>query len=152
MVSKEDREIQRTASDIINQLSIVLKTALIHDPSNIAVRAAIEKFISLVNPVMESERNIILELIGEFFYVNGTRIRYSLEHLLNFDFLLKEFRKREIGSVIFKDIVGPEDVRVFLKSFIASGFSEAPYETMSEGMAESYNIIIDKLDTVTYVL
>ncbi|MEW6215006.1 MAG: hypothetical protein AB1478_07395, partial [Nitrospirota bacterium] len=82
MASKEYREIHRSATDIINHLSIVLRTAQIHEPSNIAVITAIEKFILLINPLIESERSIMIELIGEFFYINGTRIRYSLKYLL----------------------------------------------------------------------
>lgn len=148
MVSKEDREVHRSAKDIINQLSVVLRTAHIHDPGNIAVTTAIDKFISLINPLIEAERSINLELIGEFFYINGTRIRYSLEYLLNFDFLVRELKKREVGAVIFKDSIRPEDIQLFLKAFIASGFSETPYETMSDGIAESHNIIIDRLKKI----
>ncbi|MCX5720248.1 MAG: hypothetical protein NT055_09900, partial [Nitrospirae bacterium] len=88
MVNKEERQIHIIAKDIINQFSIVLKTSLIHDPGNVAVRTAIEKFSVLINPLIESERTILLELMGEFFYINGSRIRYSLEYLLNFDFLV----------------------------------------------------------------
>lgn len=148
MVSKEDREVHRSAKDIINQLSVVLRTAHIHDPGNIAVTTAIDKFISLINPLIEAERSINLELIGEFFYINGTRIRYSLEYLLNFDFLVREFKKREVGAVIFKDSIRPEDIQLFLKAFIASGFSETPYKMMSDGIAESHNIIIDRLKKI----
>jgi hypothetical protein len=101
MVSKEEGFIKKSPGEIVNQLSILVKTALIHDPNNIAVRNAVEKLISLMKPILESEKNIILELSGEFFYMNETRIRYSLEFLLNFDFLIKEFRKRELGKVVF---------------------------------------------------
>jgi HD-GYP domain-containing protein (c-di-GMP phosphodiesterase class II) len=148
MPREEEREIQKVAAEIINQLSIVLKTALIHDPSNIAVRTAIGKLISLVNPLVESEKGVNLELIGEFFHINNLRVRYSLEYLLNFDFLVKEFRKREIGSVLFKNLVKTEDVQIFLKASITSALSDSPYETMFEMMAESPNIKIGKLKKI----
>jgi HD-GYP domain-containing protein (c-di-GMP phosphodiesterase class II) len=148
MPLEEERVIQKVAAEIINQLSIVLKTALIHDPSNIAVRTAIGKLISLVNPLVESEKGVILEIVGEFFYINNLRIRYCLEYLLNFDFLIKEFRKREIGSVLFQNFIKAEDVQIFLKASIKSGLSDSPYETMFEMMAESPNIKIDKLKKI----
>lgn len=148
MVNKEQKQIYITAKDIINQFSIVLKTSLIHDPGNIAVRTAIEKFIVLINPMIESERTVLLELMGEFFYINGSRIRYSLEYLLNFNFLVKEFRRREVGSILFKDVVKPEDIQLFLKAFIVSVFSEDPYEMMSDKMAESNTIRIDRLKKI----
>lgn len=146
--SKEDREVHKSAQDIINQLSVILRTAQIHDPGNIAVMTAIDKFSLLINPLIESERGITLELIGEFFYINSSRIRYSLEYLLNFDFLVREFKKRGIGSVIFKDKIKPDDLKIFLKAFIAAGFSDTPYEKMLEGIEESQGIGIDRLKKV----
>jgi HD-GYP domain-containing protein (c-di-GMP phosphodiesterase class II) len=148
MVSKDDKTDRKSAQDIINQLSVILRTAQIHDPNNIAVTTAIDRFLLLINPLIESERTITLELVGEFFYIDGTRIRYSLEYLLNFDFLVREFKNREIGSIIFKDRIRPDDLKIFLKAFILAGFSDSPYEKMSELMEESHRIGIDKLKKV----
>ncbi len=148
MASKEDTKIRKSASEIVNHLSIVLKTALIHDPNNIAVRNAIEKLISLINPMIESEKGITFDLIGEFFYMNDIRIRYSLEYLLNFDFLIKEFRRRELGRVMFNAPLRLEDIHVFLNAFITSGFSDSPYEKLSEVMDKSQIIKIDRLKKI----
>lgn len=145
MVREDNKEIQKISAEIINQTSIILKTALIHESTNIAVRTAIEKLISLLNPLIESEKSVALELIGEFFYVNNTRVRFALEYLLNFDFLTKEFRKRSLGSVIFNNLISPEDIQTFIKAFIASGLSEEPYEKMLELMDRSKSIRIDRL-------
>lgn len=148
MASKEGREFQKSISEIISQLSIIIKTSLIHDTSNVAVKIAIEKFLYVLNALIESEKGIILELLGEFFYLNNTRVRYSIEYLLNYDFLVKEFRKREIGSLVVNKVLKHEDVEVFLRAFIASGVSEDPYETLLDQMTESHAIKIDKLKKI----
>ncbi len=148
MVNREDVAERRSSQDIINQLSVILRNAQIHDPNNIAVITAIERFIALVNPLVESERTIALELVGEFFYLDGVRIRYSLEYLLNFDFLIREFKNREIGSIIFKDKIIADDIKLFLKAFIAAGFSEDPYDKMSEIMSQSHRIEVDRLKKI----
>lgn len=144
-MENNDKELNKSAQDIINQLSVILRTAQIHDPGNIAVITAIEKFILLINDLLSGERSIVLEIRGEFFYINDDRIRYSLEYLLNFDFLIREFRKREIGTVTFKGAIKPADVRLFLNAFIAAGFSDTPYDKISNIMAESGNIEVDRL-------
>jgi hypothetical protein len=95
MDNREERDVHKNAQDIINHLSVILRTAQIHDPGNIAVSIAIDKFLSLIREAVEPEHDMSLELVGEFFYINEIRIRYSLEYLLNFDFLVREFRKRE---------------------------------------------------------
>jgi len=148
MDNKEERALHKSGQDIINQLSVILRTAQLHDAGNVAVTTAVDKFIALINPLTSSEQGITLELIGEFFYINETRVRYSLEYLLSFDFLVREFRKREIGKVIFKDMIKPQDMQVFLKAFIAAGFSDESYEVMNEKMSESENIDLDRLKKI----
>ncbi|MEW6586728.1 MAG: hypothetical protein AB1442_14115, partial [Nitrospirota bacterium] len=102
MELKEEKEIHKGAQDVINQLAVILRTAQIHDPGNIAVMTAVERFLALANLMMQSDSQIKLEVVGEFFYLNDTRVRYPLEYLLNFDFLIREFKKREIGRVVFR--------------------------------------------------
>ena len=149
MEINEDREIRKSSQDIINQLSIILRTAQIHDPTNIAVTSAIERFLALINQLIEIEHNVKLDLIGEFFYINDIRVRYSLEYLLNFDFIIREIRKRKLGSIIFQGPVDFKDMQLFLKAFISAGFSDEPYETMVQEISDSNNIEIDKLKKIT---
>jgi HD-GYP domain-containing protein (c-di-GMP phosphodiesterase class II) len=148
MEIKEDKEIRKSFQDVINQLSVILRTAQIHDTGNIAVVTAIERFLTIINHLLRSENIVTLGLIGEFFYINDNRVRYSLEHLLNFDYLSREFRKREIGSIIFKNVIKDEDIQLFIKAFIAAGFSDSPYEIMSDGMEESEDIEIGILKKI----
>lgn len=98
MSNSEDTAINIVAKDVVNQISVILRTAQIHDPGNIAVSSLIEKISSMINNLIESERIITLELRGDFFYINEVRIRYTLEYLLNFDYLAREFKKRGLGG------------------------------------------------------
>ncbi|MDA8238898.1 MAG: HD domain-containing protein [Nitrospiraceae bacterium] len=145
MDSREDIERFRIGKDLVNQLSVVLRTSHIHDPNNIAVVSVIDKLVPMVNLLVEDERVVSLELRGEFFYINDYRIRYSLEYLLNFDFLIREFKKRELGSITFKDKIAAEQIKVFVGAFIASPFSETPYEVIEEKMANVKNVSVGKL-------
>jgi len=145
---KKDTEYNRTVQDIINQLSVIVRTAKIHNPDNIAVTTAIVKFLVLINSMIESELSVTIELKGEFFYINGTRIRYSIEHIFNYNSLVREFRKRELGTVFFKNLVLSEDMRLFLKAIIEARFSDTPYERMSELMGERHNIGINRLQKI----
>ena len=38
------------AKDIINQFTVIIRTAYIHDPGNIAVTTAMDRFIALMSP------------------------------------------------------------------------------------------------------
>jgi HD-GYP domain-containing protein (c-di-GMP phosphodiesterase class II) len=148
MISREERETHKSAQDIINQLSVILRNAQIHDPRNIAVTTAIEKFLSLINHLTLAEKALTLELIGEYFYCDDVRVRYSLEYLLNFDYLVREFKKREIGRIVFSHGIRPYDIQLFLKAFIASGFSNSPYEVIYETMSGVDKIAVDILKKI----
>lgn len=148
MDSREEREIFKTAKDLINQLSVVIRTAQVHEPNNVAVTSVIERLVSTVNLLISTERVLGLELRGEFFYLNDYRIRYSLEFLLNFDYLVREFKKRELGSIIFKDKITSDDIKIFVAAFISSPFSAKPYEVMEEKTLESKNISVQRLKKI----
>lgn len=140
MLDREDVEITKNAKDIINQLAVFIRNAHVHDPGNVAVLTAIDRFIATVNPLVSRGTTLTLELVGEFFYLNESRVRYSMEYLLNFDFLIREFKRRGLGSVTINSRITPEDMQVFLKTFIASPFSQNPFDALSEGIA-----IVDSL-------
>jgi len=145
MPPPKDTEYNRTAQDIINQLSIILRTAKIHDPNNIAVTTAITKFLMLIKSEIESDIVATLDLTGDIFNFNGERLRYSIENIFNYNSLLREFKKREIGRVIFKNVIGVTDIQLFIKAIIDSEFSDMPYEKMTDVMAESYGIEVAKV-------
>ncbi|MBI1811883.1 MAG: hypothetical protein HYR78_08170, partial [Nitrospirae bacterium] len=49
MASKESREEAfKKAKDIVNQLAVIIRTSAIHDPGNIAVTTAIERFTAII--------------------------------------------------------------------------------------------------------
>lgn len=148
MDNRAEIEVFKTGKDLINQLSVVIRTAQIHDPGNIAVTSVIDRLVGLINTLIGTERVLTLELRGEFFYINDYRIRYSLEFLLNFDFLVREFKKRELGSVIFKDKSSPADIRLLVSAFIACSFSERPFEFLEEKVSDSKNISVEKLKKI----
>lgn len=126
--------------NIINTFAVIIRNAQIHDLNNIAVKNAIEKFMSILNPITAKYGFLTLDLIGEFFFINQTRIRYSMEFLLNFDFLSREFRKRRLGGITFNYPVTPQDLMTFLSLFISSAFTERPFEALSEGVRNIVSI------------
>ncbi|MDP3259968.1 MAG: HD-GYP domain-containing protein [Thermodesulfovibrionales bacterium] len=138
-------EVFTEAKDIINQLAVIIRTAAIHDPGNIAVTTAIDKFIAITNPLILSERELVLELGGEFFYLNEARIRYPLEYLPNFDFLVKEFKKRGLGSIVFRDALKSEDMQNFLRALIASASSPESFEALAEEIADVGSLGVGRL-------
>ncbi len=148
MDNNQDRDLHKHAKELINQFSIVLRTSQIHDANNIALVSSMSRLVAMLNTFVEQEKIVTLELRGEFFYINEYRIRYSLEYLLNFDFLAREFKKRELGSVVFKNQIKSEDIKTLIKACIAAAFSQEPFTTLEEKMANVRTITVGRLQKV----
>ncbi len=139
------KELNKEAKNLINHLAVVLRSAQFHSPSNVAVLGAIEKFVAMLNPFIESEAVVSFEIVGEFFYVNDTRVRYSVEYLLNFDYLIKEFKERDLGSLEFKSVVSPVDMQRLIKAFLGCLNAPDRLEAMQEMLQDSPQMIIGRL-------
>lgn len=145
------QKIQEGAKHFVNHFAILLKTAQIHEPTNVALEQALEKFLSSGNPFIESEKGIAIEIVGDYIFINGVRLRYSLDSLINFDYLVREFKKRELGSVFFKEPLEPKEMKIF--AYILAGTdpkSQTPFEKLDDALSEAdlYKISIDKLKKV----
>ncbi|MBI4848756.1 MAG: HD-GYP domain-containing protein [Nitrospirae bacterium] len=147
-MASNDIETPYKAIDLINQLGIVLRTAQIHSINNVAVTSAIDKFVSLINDLVRSEHNVSLELRGEYFYLNENRIRYALEYLLNFDYLTREFKKTELGTVIVKSRIDAADIKALVAAFVSSSFLESPFDSIQEKMSGIPHIELKRLERV----
>lgn len=137
MADREEPDFSRSAKEVVNQMAAAIRMSQIHDPSNVAVASAVDKFVSTINAIVEHEGAVTIEVLGEFFYMNEARVRYSMEYLINFDFLLREFKRHALGSVNFIRPIKPHDFQSFLKIFISSAFAASPYEAISEGLVIS---------------
>lgn len=145
MPHNEDVAINTVGKDVVNQISVILRTAQIHDPGNIAVSSLIDKLSSIINSLVASERTVALELRGDFFYINDARIRYTLEYLLNFDYLAREFKKRGLGGLVFRDRTTPTEIMTFVRVFNASGGAQLPFETIEENLLGVKSFSLERL-------
>lgn len=146
--SSKDIDVNSVAKDLVSQIAVILRTTLIHDPNNIAVSSLIDKLISIINGLIASEGTIALKLRGDFFYFNDARIRYSLEYLLNFDYLAREFRRREMGGIIFRERTTSDDLKTFVRAFNFSGSCQKPFEVLGEKLFDIRSFSIDRLRNI----
>lgn len=135
MPDKEETEKSSNPGDILNQLAVIIKTSQLHDTANVAVLSAIDKFINNLGDILSSGSALTLELVGDIFYMSHARVKYSMEYLLNFDFLNREFKRRGLGSVTINGLPVPKDIQLFVQAFISSGAAAEPLKALSDVLA-----------------
>lgn len=143
----EKKEIKES-QNLINQISILIRTSQFHDPDNVAVMNVLEKALPMLNNFVEREGALRLDLVGEFFYLNDSRVKYPMEFLLNFDYLSREFRRRDMGTLVISAPLSEEEVKAFLRAFISSGYSNTPFEALEAMIEELDNLRIERLKKV----
>lgn len=114
------QKIQEGAKSFVNHLAILLKTAQIHEQTNVAVEQAVEKFLSSGNPLIELEKGVSIEIVGDYIFMNGVRLRYSLDSLLNFDYLVREFKRRELGGLLIKEPLDTNETKKLIYILIGT--------------------------------
>jgi len=118
MKAKNEADSSKTKINLINQLAVVFRSAEVHHVKNIAVGKAANNFVSLVNEFIQYEGDFILELRGDFFFVNEFRIRYSSQVMINFDYLVRLFRTVKVGTIIIKSGAGTSELISLIEAFV----------------------------------
>ena len=129
---------------MINQLAVVLRSAEVHHVDNIAVMNAISRLLVLVSEFIQCENTFILELRGEFFFLNDFRIRYSSEIMINFDYLVRLFRSLDVGTLVFQHEPVAADITALTKAFVETP-STVSFEMLREKLSHVDSIHIEKL-------
>lgn len=136
-------------TEVTNQLAIFLRTAKIHNINNTAVISATDKFVHLVNEIVSLENCVVIEIRGEYFYLNDHRIRYAPEYILNLDYLMREFKKTELGTILIKKEIISDDIRIFIDVYVKSHLSEDPFDHLNEGLSGVSAIEVKKIQNIS---
>jgi HD-GYP domain-containing protein (c-di-GMP phosphodiesterase class II) len=143
----KEKMLEDRAKDVVNNLAIVIKTSQLHDVNNVAVVNAIHKFLEILNPLVSAEE-VTLQLVGEFFHFNGSRVRYTLEYSSNFDFIIEEFKKINLGTIIFEGTLTEDMIKVLISSIKASEQSDIPFETLCDELGKVPHIKVEELKEI----
>jgi len=137
-----------SAANLINQLAIMLRTARLHSIDNVAFTNAADKFIVHINDMIKIEHEFVAQLRGDFFYVNGQRVRYFPGNLLNYDYLSAQFEKINIGTIIIKKEIGLEDIKFFIHSIINTDLLHESFNEFEKKMSRISGINFRRLEKI----
>jgi HD-GYP domain-containing protein (c-di-GMP phosphodiesterase class II) len=118
------------AKDIINRLAICFKISQTYSIENEALLKAVDAFVMLLRPLLLAGKNVEIELLGDYFYMNEARVRYPAQYYINFDFLMSEFRKRGLGSIAFSGDIEKNHLLELIVSFNSCMSSDVPFIQM----------------------
>ncbi len=100
---------------ILSRLHAVLRGARLYASSNRALRAQQQELLDSILALMEDEVSLLA--MGEYFYVNGVRLRTEGAQVAVFRALLAELEARELGGLRFAAGLTIEELDAFVRVF-----------------------------------
>ncbi len=130
-----DEERRQIGKQLINQLAILMKTAQIHDPGNIALQQPTENFCKILGDLFLDDPEVVLSLEGDSLYLGEMKLKLDIDIFTNFMWVSTEMRKRKIGSIVFSRGIREGEVRQFCFLFgsLDPRLSN-PFEGLRRGM------------------
>ena len=116
----DDRHEQDLGAAFLLKLSAVIRTARTHDVANQAFQRVLQDLMSVILALLSDEDECALVAVGDYFYLDGHRIKASAALLPVVHSLLGEFERRGIGGMRFQHGVHAPEIERFFQLFMGA--------------------------------
>src|SRR3990172_1764593 len=99
--SEASETVCKGARALIVQLQVLVRTTQIHDIGNVALVRPVTNLINALDAIFKADTEFTIRLRGEYLYLDDTRIRYDIEDMTSYEFLVKMFKEKKVGSLTF---------------------------------------------------
>lgn len=131
----EGRELELGPA-LVTRFNGVLRGMRLYDASNQTLQTLTRDFLSTLDAIMDEEATLVG--MGDYFYVNGVRLKADASRLSVFRATMAEFDARGLGGLRFLDGLTQAELEAFLKLFLAARDKargeRLPEETASVGV------------------
>jgi len=112
----------RFGTEFITAFYRLLRGTAHYDRKSVIIGRLTQDCLQVINGIIEWEGNLLLKIIGEYFFFNNTRMIASADRYLIFRNLWRELRKRRIGGIEFSEQVTGEHLQEL--AYLLSGLEE----------------------------
>jgi HD-GYP domain-containing protein (c-di-GMP phosphodiesterase class II) len=128
----------KLGKNLVNQLAILIKTAHIHEATNVAMVQPTERLINTIKELTQAEGEVSLRLEGDYLFLDEMKLKMDIEGFVSFMFIIDEFKKREIGAITFESGVEAEEIKRFCGLFANVDLkSSDPFESLQQLLERS---------------
>ena len=156
-----EADLLKLGNTIITKFHVLMRISQIYDSKNTAIEQFVQESLQTINQWIKRE-GVLSVLVDNELFLNGERLRYSVEGFTSFKYLLTQWRKRRIGEVVFKSPVDETTLKEFIYSLMSlEDGGEKNAELLSKSLA-SHGITLIEVnplevlegedDAITYYL
>ena len=108
----------KLGSDLVTKLHVLMRISRTYDPKNMILRQSVQESLRVINALIHQEGHFSLKVLKDDLFLNGQRLRYSVEGFTSFKYFLTQWKKRLIGEVIFREVLEEKSLRDFVSAFL----------------------------------
>jgi len=130
-----EAELLKLGNNIVTKFHVLMRISQIYDSKNAALEQFVQESLQTINQWIKRE-GILSILVDNELFLNGERLRYSVEGFTSFKYLLTQWRKRRIGEVVFKSPPDEATLKEFIYALMSLGEgSDKNAELLGESLA-----------------
>lgn len=118
--------VSKASRAVVNQVQVLLRTSQIHDIGNVALTRPVTNLMNAIGALFKVDSEFTLKLRGEYLYIDDTRIRYDIEDMAGYEYLVKVFKEKKVGSFSFQSPVSQNDLKLLAYAFNETSTADDP--------------------------
>jgi HD-GYP domain-containing protein (c-di-GMP phosphodiesterase class II) len=109
-------DLMKLGNDLVIKIHLLTKLSQIYASNNLALRQFIQESLQTINTLIRREERLSLKILNGDLFLNGQRLRYSVEGAASFKNLLTHWENRQIGEVVFNQLVDERTLIGFIST------------------------------------
>lgn len=108
-----DEEMAKRGKELVNQFYILMKTAQIHEPTNVAMETPIENVFRTLRGVWQWSDDAYLRLEGDYLFLDELKLKIDIDGFTSFTSLIDALKQLQIGGIQFKKSSTVDELKRF---------------------------------------
>jgi putative nucleotidyltransferase with HDIG domain len=108
-----EAELLKLGNTIVTKFHVLMRISQIYDSKNTALEQFVQESLQTINQWIKMQ-GVLSILVDNELFLNGERLRYSVEGFTSFKYLLTHWRKKRIGEVVLKSPVDETTLKEFI--------------------------------------
>jgi HD-GYP domain-containing protein (c-di-GMP phosphodiesterase class II) len=130
-----DQQVLMLGTQLVTQLSVLIKTSRIHGPTNSALDAPVDAMLTLVK-TLAHESPVAIRLRNDFIFLDQSHLKVTPQLMPVFNTVIDTFNRWGIGGIRFGGTLSSQDLRLLVNLLATKDPEATGVAGLGESLAE----------------
>jgi HD-GYP domain-containing protein (c-di-GMP phosphodiesterase class II) len=137
-----DQQVLLLGSQLVTQLSVLIKTSRIHGPKNSALDAPVATLLTLIK-TLSHDAPVVVRLQNDFLFLDQAHIKVTAQTMVVFATVIDTFNAWNIGSLAFDPSVTSEGLRALVSHLVTLDPEDTSVSDLRQALQDHHVLGID---------